>query len=235
MLRLTILLALALVVAGCERKPTTQTTAPQGTLTATVTETVTTTKTIPCVTVTKNEASVPPSYICTPEAPPACTTDCPPPTGGGGDGLPAITCPAGSMVINGQWGNTAITTADYGAFNQQWLAVEVKVPSSWSSSGIKTSSWGEYQDGGAARTAMFATQPCTFDTRYAMKVKGGTGGNAYSTDSISVGFKYTLAPSENYAVTVTPGTTYWINIKNVYSDGSSSCNGSCGMRGGLPQ
>jgi len=230
-----VLAVVPLVMLGCNPKPTQLTATPQGTLTATVTESVTTTKTIPCITVTKSGDS----YVCTPEATPTdCTANpsapgCTPPPGGG---LPAITCPSGSMVITGQWGQTAIQTSTYGTFNQQWLAVEVKPPVGWTGNGgIKTSSWAEYQDGGAVRTAMFATQPCTHDLRYAMKVKGGTGGNAYSTDAISVAFKYTTAASENLAVTVVPGQTYWINIKNTYGDGSSSCTNSCNMRGGLPQ
>jgi hypothetical protein len=246
MLRILALVA-ALALAACDTKPkaTTATAVPpQGVLTATVTETVTTTKTVNCVTVTKSGES----YLCTPESAPP--TDCtanpsapgctPPPTGTiGVDGvdwsLAATTCPSGSMVITGKWGVGTIYTSEgpNAPFNQQWLAVEVKVPAGWTSESLKDSTWVEYIDGAPTRKAMFASQPCTFDTKYALKANGGTGSTQLIQNQIGFGFKYKTGAPSNNGVTLIAGKTYWINAKNLYGDGSASCTGSCNMRGNI--
>ena len=231
MLRVAAVTLLALCfVAACDRKPTALTATPQGTLTATITETVTTTKTIPCMTVTKDETKSPPNYICTPEGEP-------PPTGGGGtDPLPTITCPTGSMVITGKWGENTIYTSEgpNAPFNQQWLAIEVKPPVGWVQNSPVRASWVEYIDGAPTRAAMFATQPCTFDQQYALRKNNGTGQVQFIQSGLGFSFDYMTAVSTS-AVTLTPGQTYWINAKNIYwADQTPSCSGSCNMRGSLP-
>jgi hypothetical protein len=233
MLRLSIVGLLALCLAAIAGNAIAQ--APvTGTLTATVTETITTTKTVNCASITKDMTRTPAVYICTPTEP------IPPDPGSGGGGtdpgtgLPAITCPSGSMVITGKWGESTIYTSDgpNAPFNQQWLAVEVKVPAGWSSNSIQTSSWVEYIDGAPTRSSMMATQPCTFDQRYALKT--GNGQVMYTSNQIGFSHKYKTGDPAASAAVLTPGTTYWINAKNQYPDGSASCTGSCNMRGGLP-
>jgi hypothetical protein len=226
-------LAFALALAACDRKPTTLTATPQGTLTATVTETVTTTKTIPCMTVTKNDASVPPSYICTPEAPPACTTDCPPPGGGGTP--PVGTCPSGTLRINGQWGNTAIDTAMFGAFGTNVMVIEVKVPAGWT--GDEYSSWSEYGASAVIREANMTEVACDFSNTYALKTSTGVALSSVGLNQITFGFKYTTGTASSTKAKITPGKTYYINARNTWNTGETSCPspGDCRMRGGLPQ
>ena len=143
-------------------------------------------------------------------------------------------CPAGTMTIDGQWGNSAIMTADYGTFGGQILSIRVAVPSTWSSSSTKTSSWVEYQDAGSVREAVFSKFPCDFTTANALKTSLGIP--ARSVDTIDFQFKYKSGSSTTSAVGLTPGTAYYINVRNYYSNGVLACtSGSCNMRGGLPQ
>jgi hypothetical protein len=158
----------------------------------------------------------------------------PPPTPPTPPSTPYAGCPAGSLMIDAPWGGTAISTFDFGYFSTQILAVKVVVPAGASGLQTRTTSWAEYGSGPTVREAVFSTRPCDFSTEYALKT--GTGAPAKVQDVVSFSFKYTLGPPTPFAVHLDPGATYYMNIRNRFSDGSLSCfTQACSMRGGFPQ
>lgn len=170
---------------------------------------------------------VPGTLTCTQDSTPTPppSTEPPPPA------YPYAACPSNTIIINGQWGNNAIETRDYGTFSTNILVVEVSVPANWDAASIKKSSWVEYVDGGAPREAVFSTKPCDFSDLNALK-SGGWPARVFSNQP---GFAYKRPGVSGSAYTLTPGTTYYINIRNRYPDGRVSCTSSCNMRGGLPK
>lgn len=149
---------------------------------------------------------------------------------------PPNTCPAGTLWIKNQFGNVAIDTAVYGDFGQNIMVVEIKVPTDFAGTTVRTSSWGEYGSGPVSRTAVLSKVACDFTNANALKTS--TGIPARSPDN-ATGFamKYKAGGANLGAVDFVPGATYYLNVKNYYSDGSPSCpNGvNCRMRGGLPR
>lgn len=143
---------------------------------------------------------------------------------------PYASCPAGTSVVTGQWGNTAIVTPDFGT---QIVVIEVKVPANFS--GTKTSSWSEFQSGPITREATLSTKPCDFSNASALK--NGLGQAAHKIDVISFKFDYRNGTATGFTYGVTPGTTYYINIRNRDGAGNVTCPAgiNCNMRGGLPQ
>ncbi|MEO8485283.1 MAG: hypothetical protein ABI585_03000 [Betaproteobacteria bacterium] len=148
--------------------------------------------------------------------------------GGGGS---FAGCGGGDLKIDSQWGNLVIGTADWGTFGGNIVSVRVQVPTSFLAGGVRTSSWAEFQDGGAPREAVFSTAACDFSDANALKL-GGWPAHVFGNQ---VSFKYKPPGSSGTAYTLTPGSVYYINIRNAYTSGGNSCtSGSCGMRGGLP-
>ena len=164
----------------------------------------------------------------TPQPPP------PPPPPPAPSGSPFTGCPDGSLMIDVPYGTTALNTFDYGYFSTQILSMKVTVPLTVNTGlAVKTSSWVEYGDGGAVRQAVLSTRPCDFSDEFALRT--ATNRLAKSQDTISFSFKYTLGPPTTYAVHFDPGGTYYLNVRNRFSDGSISCPSlSCSMRGGFP-
>jgi hypothetical protein len=146
---------------------------------------------------------------------------------------PYAGCPAGTIVIKNQWGNTTIVTSDYGDFGGNIVVVEVKVPAT-GFSGTKTSSWAEYQSGGTSRYASFSTKPCDFSRTNALV-------NGYQQAALKAGvgfnFQYRVGTANGFTLGVVAGQTYYLNIKNADSNGNgNTCTiDNCSMRGGLPQ
>lgn len=176
------------------------------------------------------------------------TVTCPPPSGGGG-GVPPVdpppgtvpgACPAGTLWIKGQWGNSAIDTGqftpDFGGYDSTKgavvMVVEVKPPTT-GFTGTKTSSWSEFGSGPTARYAALSLTPCDF-TKDVLK-------NGYGQKAISIGngvsFVYKQGATQGFTLGLQPGTTYYWNVKNTLSDGvTNTCTiANCRMRGGLPQ
>jgi hypothetical protein len=142
-------------------------------------------------------------------------------------------CPSGTVTIDGQWGNTAIATADYGAFDGNMLSIRVAVPANATGTSIRTSSWVEFQSGIVMREASFSTKACDFSAQYALKSLYGA---AFKTFTQRPSFQYSIGPATGTSAGLVAGGVYYINIRNNYSDGSPSCGiGDCSMRGGLPQ
>jgi hypothetical protein len=141
-------------------------------------------------------------------------------------------CPAGSLTIDGQWGQSAIETAQFGDFTTQILSIRVSPPTGWSSSTAKTSSWAEYRDSPVSREAVFSTQPCDFSTTNALKTSLGIA--ARSVDVIGFAFKYKTGGGTTSSVSITPGQHYYINVRNLQQGQNSCTSGTCNMRGGLP-
>ena len=153
--------------------------------------------------------------------------------GGGGGAFAG--CPAGTITIDGQWGKDAIVTAEFGTFSTNIMSIRVTPPANWApGTSTKTSSWVEFQDAGTVREAVFSKMPCDFTTTNALR--SSSGGAFRILDAISPSFKYKLNSPSTTAAGLTPGTSYYINIRNYWSSGALSCtSGSCNMRGGLPQ
>ena len=151
--------------------------------------------------------------------------------GGGGTGAFAG-CPSDAIKIDGQWGNLDIATANWGTFGNNILSVRIAVPANWTSSSTKTSTWGEYQDGGTYREAVLSTVACDFGTANALKTSGGIP--ARSVDTLQFSFRYKAGSPTSSIFGLTGGNVYYLNVRN-YLWGQPACtSGSCNMRGGLP-
>lgn len=159
----------------------------------------------------------------------------PPPPPGPTSGTPFAGCPDDALKIDGQWGNSAISTSQFGYFKSQILSVRVSVPSNATGTQTRTSSWAEYGTGPTSREATFSTVACDFSNTYALKTGLGQPARV-APGAISFAFKYTLGAASSWSVKVEAGKDYYINIRNRYPDGTNSCFiESCSMRGGLPQ
>jgi hypothetical protein len=90
----------------------------------------------------------------------------------------------------------------------------------------------EYIAGQTLREATFSTVPCDFSADKALKSANGLA--FVSSNQIGVSFKYTIGAATNSAAGLTPGGSYYINMRNRLPDGTSSCSTDCIMRGGLP-
>jgi len=165
-----------------------------------------------------------------PTPPPTVPPDQPPTT----PGSPFQGCPSGALMINVPWGTTALNTFDYGYFAANILSLRVEVPVTASGLKTRTSSWVEYGSGGVVREAVLSTQACDFSAENAVKNSNGTP--MMTKDRIDFSFKYTIGPPTISVVHFEPGLTYYLNVRNRYSDGSLSCPTlACSMRGGFPQ
>ena len=142
-------------------------------------------------------------------------------------------CPGGTVTIDGQWGNTAIDTAEWGAFGSNIVSVRLVPPSTFTSTTNRTSSWAEYAAGPTVREAVFSRNPCDFTVANALKTSLGVAQR--QVDVIGFYFKYKAGGNSTSAVGLTPGTSYYINIRNFDSGGQPTCTGDCRMRGGIPQ
>lgn len=152
-------------------------------------------------------------------------------TGGGGA---FAGCPSGTVAIDGQWGNTAIDTAQWGDFGGNIVSVRLVPPANYTSTTIKTSSWAEYGAGPTVREAVFSSQPCDFSTANALKTSLGVAQR--QVDVIGFYFKYKAGNTTTSAIGLVPGQSYYINIRNYNSAGQPTCTvGDCRMRGGIPQ
>ena len=151
-------------------------------------------------------------------------------TAGGGGGSFAG-CGTSDIKIDGQWGNLAIATSEWGTFSTNVVSVRVAVPANWASSSVKSSSWAEFQDGGAMREAVLSTTACSFDSA-TLLTNGGWPARVFS---LQPSFAYKRAGTSGSAYSFTPGSVYYINIRNRHPTGATSCTSSCNMRGGLPQ
>lgn len=165
----------------------------------------------------------------TPQPPPP---DPQPPTT---PGAPFEGCPSNALMINAPWGNTAINTFDYGYFGPNILSLRIVVPTTATINKTRTTSWVEYGTAPFVREAVLSTRACDFSTTYALRK--GSGQPAKSApDTIGFSFSYTLGPAGTFSVHLEPGQTYYLNVRNYFSDGSLSCPlTSCAMRGGFPQ
>ena len=141
-------------------------------------------------------------------------------------------CPAGTVTIDGQWGNTGIDTAQWGEFGGNIVSVRLVPPAGFS--GTKSSSWSEYGSAPTVREAVLSTVPCDFSNTYALK--NGYNQYAHKFDVISFSFDYKAGSPSGFTYGVTAGQSYYINIRNKTSTGLDTCTISdCRMRGGLPQ
>jgi len=141
-------------------------------------------------------------------------------------------CPAGTVTIDGQWGNTAIDTAQWGEFGGNIVSVRLVPPATMS--GTKTSSWVEFGAAPTTREAVLSRVPCSFDNADA--VKNGYNQYMHKYDLQRPTFDYKLGASAGFTGGLTAGTSYYINIRNKDSAGGATCSISdCRMRGGLPQ
>ena len=159
----------------------------------------------------------------------------PPPPPAPSGGTPFEGCPDDALKIDGQWGNTAISTFDFGYFSTNILSIRVEVPANATGTYIRSSSWVEFGTGPIAREAIFTTAACDFSNTYALRTSLGSVAR-YPAGSIAFNFKYTLGNPTTTAVKIEPGKVYYINVRNRYGDGSNSCfMEACSMRGGLPR
>ena len=151
-------------------------------------------------------------------------------SGGGGN---FAGCPSGTLTIDGQWGQTAIDTAQFGEFGGNIMSIHVQPPGNFTGLTTRTSSWGEYAGPPTVREAVFSNVPCDFSNANALKTSLGVVQR--SVDAIGFAFKYRAGNSSTSAVGLVAGQSYYINVRNYYSTGQPSCTGDCRMRGGLPQ
>ena len=136
-------------------------------------------------------------------------------------------------MIDAPWGSNLINTFDYGYFADNILSIKLDVPLGASGNKIRTTSWTEYGSGPVAREAVFSTRPCDFGTQYA--VRTGLGAALRMVNVIRFSFTYTVGAPSTYAANLTPGQTYYLNVRNRYPDGSLSCDSlACTMRGSFP-
>lgn len=143
---------------------------------------------------------------------------------------PVVTCPTGSVVITGRWGTNDIQTSQYGNFGNNFLAVQLKVPTDFSGSNVRSTGWVEYQAGSVARYAVLSTQPCDLSDANAVKTPYGP---VKSVDQIRFTFSYS-ATGGGYTAKLLPGVTYWVNVKNQRANGTPTCSiANCSMRGGI--
>ena len=166
------------------------------------------------------------------QTPPSTPTDPQPPNT---PGTPFAGCPPNTLMIDNAWGNSAINTFDYGYFGPNILSVRIVVPSTATSTNTRTSSWVEYGTAPIVREAVLSTVACDFSTANALR--NGMGQPAKSPpDTVGFKFAYTLGPVGTFSFHLDPGKTYYLNVRNQFSDGTLSCPiSSCAMRGGFPQ
>lgn len=150
-------------------------------------------------------------------------------------GTPFAGCPGDALMIDAPWGSTAINTFDYGYFGPNILSVRVTVPANATGTNTRSSSWVEYGTAPFVREAVLSTAACDFSNTNALR--NGFGQPMRSApNAVSFAFQYTLGPAGRFATRLTPGQTYYVNVRNRFSDGSLSCPlTSCAMRGGFPQ
>ena len=136
-------------------------------------------------------------------------------------------------MIDAPWGSNLINTFDYGYFSNNILSIKLDVPLGASGNKIRTTSWTEYGSGPVVREAVFSTRPCDFGTQYA--VRTGLGGALRAVDVIRFSFTYTVGAPATLSGNLTPGETYYLNVRNRWSDGTPSCaTQACTMRGSFP-
>lgn len=146
---------------------------------------------------------------------------------------PSDSCPADTIRIRDQFGNTAIDTGEYGSFGGNILVVEIKVPADFSGSSQRTTSWAEYGAASVVRHAVLSTKPCDFAPVNAVKLSSGAA--LVSHNQIRFSFVYS-ATGGMYAAKLIPGQTYYLNIRNRDPAGNLTCSiQDCRMRGSLPK
>jgi len=158
------------------------------------------------------------------------TTSVPAPGGGGGGGGGSISCsgfPAGTAVIDLPWSNASIYTSNSTGFPAQAaLVLRFTVPAGTPPSNTSTPgrvNMNEYVDPSASRYAVLSTTACDFSGTY------GTTLPAKQT-GISVSFSDAVTVAQPAGITLTPGTTYYINVRNTDIAGNWSCTTStCNM------
>lgn len=164
------------------------------------------------------------------------TGTAPPPTDPPPTDPPPSACPAGTLFINGQWGNTAIDTGQFGDFRDNIMVVRIDVPATWASTQVKVTGWAEYAAGPTVRQATLSTAACDFGAVNALKTSLGVAATTVGQNSIGFSFRYRRGTPTSTAVGMDPGKTYYLNVKNSYSGGAPSCTiANCRMIGGLPQ
>jgi hypothetical protein len=141
--------------------------------------------------------------------------------------------PVGCVDDQRAWGAPLINTFDFGYFGANIVSLKLDVPLGAAGNKTRTTSWTEYGSGPVVREAVFSTRPCDFGTQYA--VKNGLGAAMRAQDVIRFSFTYTVGVPSTFAANLTPGQTYYLNIRNRYSDGTLSCAiDACTMRGSFP-
>lgn len=149
---------------------------------------------------------------------------------------PQTKCVAGDIIITGVWNTYGIETRDHGNFStSNVLAVQLKPPATWVSSGA-AASWVEYIQGGGNRNYVISRVPCSFDDADALRLSDGRVYKGYTSPGFTVRYK-SGAASGDY-VGLEPGQTYWINARNQNPSGTSSCpapTNGCNMRGSVRQ
>ena len=85
------------------------------------------------------------------------------------------------------------------------------------------------------REAVLSTAACDFSSTNALR--NGFGQVARSAaNTTRFSFQYTTGPAAQFTIHLDPGKTYYLNVRNQFSDGTPSCPvPSCAMRGGFPQ
>lgn len=144
-----------------------------------------------------------------------------PPSGGGGSVppvIPPVTPPAGTRIVDLQWdaspGNVRIDTRNLGGFHNEVIAVRFTTPNAVSGARAKISGIESNASCSIFRTACLSESPGDFDhpvSPYTRSV--GTGFN----------FVYGVGTSASYTANLRPGTTYYLNIKNVDGHGNPTC------------
>ena len=159
--------------------------------------------------------------------PPECTTDCTPPPSGGD------VCTSSDAKSANVWGNPTVYSWDVAPFVHQTIAFQIKVPSNATGNSLRTSSWVEYTTGKFQREAAFSKVACSFAPADALA--NGYGGKLTTTGNVAPSFIYKIGSPSGTATGLTPGQTYWINIRNRDQSGANNCTvPDCAMRGNVP-
>lgn len=165
-----------------------------------------------------------------PPPPPPSDPEQPPTT----PGTPFAGCPQNALMIDAPWGNNAINTFDYGYFGPNILSVRFTVPVN-AAGGTKSTSWVEYGTAPFVREAVLSTAACDFSNTNALRNAFGQVARS-SPNTTRFSFQYTTGPAAQFSIHLDPGKTYYLNVRNQFSDGALSCPiPSCAMRGGFPQ
>jgi hypothetical protein len=139
-------------------------------------------------------------------------------------------CPPDAIRIDAM---PFIESTEFGKFKDNVLSVKIEVPADFRTRGYLASAWAS-SGKGAAREAVLSTNACDFGIRNALKNSLGTPARFF--DAWTFAFLYKAGQATAQAVSFEPGKTYYINIRNRRSDGSSSCAyDDCPIAGGVPQ